>query len=85
LIAEYEFPHARYEPSLFLWDYLRKTKTAGFFLPLSGGLDSCAVAVVVYNMCCIVYTDIARENNMKVLEDLRTIVRDPKFNPSSPE
>lgn len=60
LVEEYEFPHARYEPSLYLWDFLWKSKGAcGYLLPLSGGLDSCAVAVIVYNMCCLVYHEIA--------------------------
>jgi len=39
---------------MFLWDYLRKSKAGGFFLALSGGLDSCSVALTVYNMCVIV-------------------------------
>ncbi len=51
----YEFPHATFEPSLYLWDVLRKSKARGFFLPLSGGLDSCTVALIVYNMCHVIY------------------------------
>lgn len=27
---------------------------AGFFLPLSGGVDSAATACLVYSMCCLV-------------------------------
>jgi NAD+ synthase (glutamine-hydrolysing) len=34
---------------------MRKSKAGGFFLPLSGGLDSSSVALVVYNMCKILY------------------------------
>lgn len=35
---------------MWLWDYLRKSGAGGFFLPPSGGLDSCAVALIVYTM-----------------------------------
>ena len=51
--AIYEFEHASYEPSVFLWDVLRKSRARGFFLPLSGGLDSCTVSLMVYNMCVL--------------------------------
>ena len=44
-----------YFASLWLWDYLRKCKFAkGFIVPLSGGLDSCSVALIVYSMCNLV-------------------------------
>jgi NAD+ synthase (glutamine-hydrolysing) len=54
----YLFPHATFEPSAYLWDVLRKSKARGFFLPLSGGLDSCTVALIVYNMCYLVFEQI---------------------------
>lgn len=38
-------------PACWLWDYLRRSKTQGYFLPLSGGIDSCATAVIVHSMC----------------------------------
>jgi NAD+ synthase (glutamine-hydrolysing) len=44
-----------YEPSLYLWDYLKKSKATGYFLALSGGADSAAVALVVYNMCRLLH------------------------------
>lgn len=37
-------------PSLWLWDYLRRCGARGFFLPLSGGADSSAVASSVASM-----------------------------------
>lgn len=44
-----------YFTSLWLWDYLRKCKFAkGFIVPLSGGLDSCSVALIVYSMCNLI-------------------------------
>lgn len=37
--------------SLWLWDYLRRSRMAGFMMPLSGGLDSSSVATLVFSMC----------------------------------
>lgn len=37
-------------PALWMWDYLRKCGGVGFFIPLSGGLDSCSCALIVYSM-----------------------------------
>lgn len=41
----------RLGPACWLWDYLRRSRTQGYFLPLSGGIDSCATAVIAYSMC----------------------------------
>ena len=38
-------------PACWLWDYLRRSRAAGFFLPLSGGADSSSVATIVGVMC----------------------------------
>lgn len=35
-------------PALWMWDYLRKCGGKGFFLPLSGGLDSGSCALIVF-------------------------------------
>jgi len=37
-----------------MWDYLRRSRTQGYFVPLSGGIDSCATATIVYSMCRLV-------------------------------
>lgn len=37
-------------PALWMWDYMRKCGASGVFLPLSGGLDSCSCALIVYCM-----------------------------------
>jgi NAD+ synthase (glutamine-hydrolysing) len=37
--------------TLWMWDYLRRSKMRGFMVPLSGGLDSCSVVVLVYCLC----------------------------------
>ena len=50
-----EIEHA---PALWLWDYLRRSGARGFFLPLSGGADSSAVASIVGSMANIVFQDI---------------------------
>ena len=38
-------------PACWLWDYLRRSGMAGYFLPLSGGIDSSSTAVLVGSMC----------------------------------
>jgi NAD+ synthase (glutamine-hydrolysing) len=45
-------------PACWLWDYLRRSKQNGFFLPLSGGIDSCSTALIVYSMCELLYNQI---------------------------
>lgn len=37
-------------PALWMWDFLRKSGAGGFFIPLSGGLDSCSCALIIYCM-----------------------------------
>lgn len=42
-------------PACWLWDYLRRCGgVSGYFLPLSGGIDSCATATIVHSMCRLV-------------------------------
>ncbi|KAJ8662222.1 NAD+ synthetase [Lichtheimia ornata] len=60
-------------PACWLWDYLRRSKTAGYFLPLSGGIDSCATAVIVASMCRQV-VKAAGEGNEQVIADARRLV-----------
>jgi NAD+ synthase (glutamine-hydrolysing) len=47
------FPYSL-SPACWLWDYLRRSRTQGYFIPLSGGIDSCATAVIVFSMCRLV-------------------------------
>jgi hypothetical protein len=44
----------RLGPACWLWDYLRRSGMKGYFVPLSGGIDSCATATIVYSMCTLV-------------------------------
>ncbi|KAL2312430.1 putative glutamine-dependent NAD(+) synthetase [Schizosaccharomyces pombe] len=71
-------------PACWLWDYLRRSHAAGFFLPLSGGLDSCSTAVLVYSMCRIVCKAM-EEDDAQVLSDVRRIVGDPSYSSTDPK
>jgi NAD+ synthase (glutamine-hydrolysing) len=62
-----------YGPACYLWDYLRRAKQAGVFLPLSGGIDSCATAVIVHSMTRLVLQAIKSGKNPQVLIDLHEI------------
>lgn len=66
----------------YLWDYLRKSKQKGFFLPLSGGSDSCCIAVTIYCLCEKIFNSIEQKNTF-VLETLREIVRNKEYYPKS--
>ena len=73
-------------PACWLWDYLRRSKASGFFLPLSGGLDSCSVATIVYSMCRLVAAR-AAEGDMQVIRDARRIAgetEDSDYKPLDP-
>ena len=72
-------------PAYYLWDYLRKSKSRGYFLALSGGSDSAAVATMVYFMCKLIYGEIVDEKNDDTLQDLRSIIRDEEYYPKNAE
>lgn len=69
-------------PACWLWDYLRRSKQGGFFLPLSGGIDSCSTACIVYSMCRLVYAQVELRNE-QVIADIRQIVNDTNYTPTS--
>lgn len=74
-------------PAAWLWDYLRRSKQSGYFLCLSGGIDSCATAVIVFSMCRMVHKAIEADSD-QVLKDLRQIVGEPDdstWKPTSPQ
>ena len=71
----------------YLWDFLRRSRQAGFFVPLSGGVDSCSTAVIVFSMCRLVFQAIEAEN-AQVLADARRICGEQessKWRPQSPQ
>ncbi|KAL1922670.1 uncharacterized protein VTP21DRAFT_10209 [Calcarisporiella thermophila] len=73
-------------PACWLWDYLRRSKTAGFFLPLSGGIDSCATATIVCSMTRLV-AEAAKQGNQQIIRDARRIVgekEDSDYLPTDP-
>ncbi|KAF2800688.1 glutamine-dependent NAD(+) synthetase with GAT domain-containing protein [Melanomma pulvis-pyrius CBS 109.77] len=55
----------------WMWDYLRRSQQAGFLIPLSGGIDSCATATLVFSMCRIVVD--ALKDNAQVRADVQRI------------
>jgi NAD+ synthase (glutamine-hydrolysing) len=67
-------------PACWLWDYLRRSGQGGFFLPLSGGVDSSSSASIVYSMCRMVVEAI-QQGDVQVLHDCRKILADPDFTP----
>jgi NAD+ synthase (glutamine-hydrolysing) len=74
-------------PACWLWDYLRRCNAAGFFLPLSGGIDSCATATIVYSMCRLVI-EAVKEGNEQVINDVRRLCKEPEDStwlPSTPQ
>jgi NAD+ synthase (glutamine-hydrolysing) len=80
-------------PACWLWDYLRRSGAAGFFIPLSGGIDSCATSVIVFSMCRLVYgsihlPDTQPSTREQVLKDCRRIAGEPaesNWIPTSPQ
>ena len=55
-------------PACWLWDYLRRSEAGGYFVPLSGGSDSGAVATLVGSMCQLVAKSI--------LSDVQHVISD---------
>lgn len=60
-----------------MWDYIRRASAVGAFLPLSGGVDSAATAVMVYSMMRIVYKA-SQAGNEQVIKDMRRICGEPE-------
>lgn len=71
-------------PACWLWDYLRRSGQGGFFLPLSGGIDSCSTAVIVHSMCRQVYQACQRGDH-QVLSDVRSCTGMEGYTPESPQ
>ncbi|PCH36266.1 glutamine-dependent NAD(+) synthetase with GAT domain-containing protein [Wolfiporia cocos MD-104 SS10] len=70
-------------PACWLWDYLRRSRTQGYFVPLSGGIDSCATSVIVYSMCRLI-ADAAARGDVHVIADARRIAGEPEDSPYVP-
>ncbi|KAJ1325913.1 NAD+ synthase (glutamine-hydrolyzing) [Microdochium nivale] len=69
----------------YLWDYLRRCGVAGYLVPLSGGIDSCATAVIVFSMCRMV-SEACKAGNEQVIADVLRIAKYTEGEvPDSPE
>ncbi|KAK9773015.1 putative Glutamine-dependent NAD(+) synthetase [Seiridium cardinale] len=84
--ARYHLPEEEIAlgPACWLWDYLRRSKAAGFLVPLSGGVDSCATATIVYSMCRLVVEAI-KAGNEEVIRDVKRIAAYSDKLPDTPE
>jgi len=74
-------------PACFLWDYLRRSRQAGWFVPLSGGIDSASTATIVFSMCREVCKAL-EQGNKQVLEDMLRICdedKDSSWRPKTPQ
>ncbi|KAI9883270.1 MAG: glutamine-dependent NAD(+) synthetase [Watsoniomyces obsoletus] len=71
-------------PACWLWDYLRRSRQAGYFVPLSGGIDSCSTAVIVFSMCREVIKAV-HLGNQQVITDVRRICAEPEDTTWLPE
>jgi NAD+ synthase (glutamine-hydrolysing) len=61
-----------YGATIWLWDYLRRSTAKGFFLPLSGGVDSASSLALVGVMCQKVfraYHEFDEGYNKQVIHD----------------
>ncbi|CAH0759298.1 unnamed protein product [Diatraea saccharalis] len=70
-------------PACWLWDYLRRSGQGGFFLPLSGGVDSTSTACIVFSMCTQI-CDAIQKGESQVLYDVRKILCQSDYTPSDP-
>lgn len=70
-------------PACWLWDYLRRSGQGGFFLPLSGGVDSTSSACIVHSMCRMIVKSV-EHGDAQVLHDVRKILADPEYTPKKP-
>ncbi|KAI5838087.1 hypothetical protein DFP73DRAFT_565719 [Morchella snyderi] len=75
-------------PACWLWDYLRRCGgVSGYFLPLSGGIDSCATATIVHSMCRLV-VEACEAGSEQVIKDARRITgesEDSTWVPKTPQ
>lgn len=71
-------------PACWLFDYLRRSNSSGFLVPLSGGIDSCCTTTIIFSMCRIV-TEAIQAGNAQVLADVQRIVGVKDWQPTTPQ
>lgn len=66
--ANYHSPEEQMALSggVYLYDYLTRSGMSGYLVPLSGGIDSCATAVMVYSMCRLMIEACERGNETTI-------------------
>ena len=75
-------------PACWLWDFLRRSGAAGYFLPLSGGADSSSVAMIVGAMTIMVTEAAQKDHSGYVAAECRKVCRkedDPLWVPATPQ
>lgn len=60
-----------------MWDYIHRASAAGAFLPLSGGVDSAAAAVMFHSTTRLVYKA-SHAGDQRVIKDMRRIYGEPE-------
>ena len=71
-----------YGPACWLWDYLRRSGSSGYFVPISGGADSSSTVALVGSMCQLVVESVSK-GNQQTLADIREVLADETYVPSS--
>lgn len=59
---------------VYLYDYLTRSGMSGYLVPLSGGIDSCATAVMVYSMCRLMI-EACQNGNKTVIAHVKRIAK----------
>ncbi|MCJ1447106.1 MAG: glutamine-dependent NAD(+) synthetase [Stictis urceolatum] len=72
-------------PACWLWDYCRRSGAAGFFLALSGGIDSCSTAVIVHSMCRLVVEAVQRGDEQVIKDAQRLAGEETGWVPTTPQ
>ncbi|RAR02596.1 glutamine-dependent nad(+) synthetase [Stemphylium lycopersici] len=70
-------------PACYLWHYLRRSGCSGFLVPLSGGIDSCSTALVVYTMCTFAFNLLRTDKQVAL--DIQRITGIKDWLPKSPQ
>lgn len=68
----------------YLWDYLTRSRQAGFLIPLSGGIDSCATTVMVFSMCRLAI-EACKAGNEQVINDVKRLAKYTDSMPKTPQ
>ena len=70
--------------AVFLWQYLTRASAGGYFIALSGGLDSASVALFIFGMAKVVLRSI-QHGDKTTLSELRRITGEKDLVPQTPQ